>query len=189
MWWRTDRPLPLTNSRVVPSHDASYSELVLVEKLERPNVNKPVLLTAEGRADMETEYNRLVTVRRVEIAEQLGSAADDGDLSENAAYDHAKEEQALLEGRIARLEHTLRHAVVIQNRVTEFVQVGSKVTIDDEGLQDTYVILGPLESAPGKGRISNESPMGRALMNHKAGDVVDVHAPAGVLKIRIISIE
>ena len=174
---------------MVPSHDASYAELVLVEKLERPYVNKPVLLTAEGRADMETEYNRLVTVRRVEIAEQLGSAADDGDLSENAAYDHAKEEQALLEGRIARLEHTLRHAVVIQNRVTEFVQVGSKVTIDDEGLQDTYVILGPLESAPGKGRISNESPMGRALMNHKAGDVVDVHAPAGVLKIRIISIE
>ncbi len=149
---------------------------------------KPVLLTAEGRAEMETEYNRLVTVRRVEIAEQLGSAADDGDLSENAAYDHAKDEQALLEGRIARLEHSLRHAEVIQNSAIGVVQVGSRVTVDDEGHQSTYVILGPLESAPAKGRISNESPMGRALMNHREGDVVEVHAPVGVLKIRIVSI-
>ncbi len=150
---------------------------------------KPVLVTAEGRAEIETEYNRLVTVRRVEIAEQLGAAADDGDLSENAAYDHAKEEQALLEGRIAQLEHTLRHAVVIKSGESEVVQLGSKVTIEEDGLQDTYVILGPLEAAPSKGRISNESPMGRALINHRAGDLVDVYAPAGVLKIRILSIQ
>ena len=151
--------------------------------------DKPVLLTAEGRAEIETEYNQLVNVKRLEIAEQLGSAADDGDLSENAAYDHAKEQQALLEGRIASLAHTLRHAVVIESAVSEVVQVGSTVTIEDAGYRDTYVILGPLEAAPSKGRISNESPMGKALINHRAGDVVDVYAPAGLLKIHIVSVE
>jgi transcription elongation factor GreA len=151
--------------------------------------DKPVPLTAEGRAQIEAEYAHLVNVRRAEVAEQIGSAADDGDLSENAAYDHAKDEQALMEGRIATLEHFLRHAVLIESPSNGVVQLGSRVTIHQEGGQDTYTILGPLEASPGKGRISNESPMGRALMNHKAGDTVDVHAPSGVRKVQIISIE
>jgi transcription elongation factor GreA len=149
---------------------------------------KPVPLTAQGRAEIEAEYDHLVHIRRAEVAEQIGSAADDGDLSENAAYDHAKEEQALLEGRIARLEHTLRHAVTIEEVAGELIQLGSRVTVEEAGTQDTYTILGPLESAPLRGRISHESPMGRALMNHRAGDLVDVHAPSGVLAVKILAV-
>jgi transcription elongation factor GreA len=150
---------------------------------------KPVPLTAAGRAEIEAEYAHLVHVRRAEIAAQIGSAADDGDLSENAAYDHAKDEQALLEGRIASIERSLRNAVIIKESTeSDVVQLGSKVTIQEGGEQDTYTILGPLEAAPLKGRISNESPMGRALLNHRAGDTVDVHAPSGILSVMIIAI-
>jgi transcription elongation factor GreA len=151
--------------------------------------DKPVPLTAEGRAQIEAEYAHLVNVRRAEVAAQIGAAAEDGDLSENAAYDHAKDEQALLEGRIATLEHFLRNAVLIQSSTTGVVQLGSKVTIEQDGEEDTYSIVGPLEAAPTKGRISNESPMGRALLNHKPGDTVEVNAPAGVRTVRIISIQ
>jgi transcription elongation factor GreA len=151
--------------------------------------DKPVPLTAEGRAQIEAEYQHLTKVRRAEIAAQIGAAAEDGDLSENAAYDHAKDEQALLEGRIAALEHFLRNAVLIESASTGSVQLGSRVTIEQDGDQDTYTIVGPLEAAPNKGRVSNESPLGRALMNHKPGDSVDVNAPAGVRSVRIVSIE
>ncbi|HEY8312033.1 MAG TPA: transcription elongation factor GreA [Gemmatimonadaceae bacterium] len=150
--------------------------------------DKPVPLTAEGRAQIEAEYAHLVNVRRAEVAAQIGAAAEDGDLSENAAYDHAKDEQALLEGRIATLEHFLRNAVLIESPTNGLVQLGSKVTIEQDGEEDTYTIVGPLEAAPTKGRISNESPMGRALLNHKPGDTVEVNAPAGVRTVRIISI-
>ena len=151
--------------------------------------DKPVPLTAEGRAQMEAEYEHLVKVRRLEIAAQIGAAADDGDLSENAAYDHAKEEQALLEGRIAALEHFRRHAVLIQSPSGGLVQLGARVTIDQDGDRDIYTIVGPLEAAPTQGRISHESPMGRALLNHKAGDQVDVHAPAGMRTVQIVAID
>jgi transcription elongation factor GreA len=151
--------------------------------------DKAVPLTAEGRIQIEKEHAHLINVRRAEIAEQIGSAADDGDLSENAAYDHAKDEQALLEGRIATLEHLLRNAVLIESSSSSLVQLGSKVTIEQDGEQDTYTILGSFEAAPTKGRISNESPMGRALLNHKAGDSVEVHAPSGIRMVQIISIQ
>src|SRR5215469_9668032 len=121
--------------------------------------DKPVFLTAEGRAQIEQELDYLVNVRRQEIAAQIGAAAEDGDLSENAAYDHAKEEQSRLEGRISELQGFLRNAVLIQSTVSNGVaQLGSTVTIDEGGEHDTYTIVGPLEAAPLKGRISNESP-------------------------------
>lgn len=152
--------------------------------------DKPVFLTPEGRAQIEAEYTHLVNVRRQEVAAQIGAAAEDGDLSENAAYDHAKEEQALLEGRIANLEHSLRNAVLIENTAsTGVVTLGSTVAIEDEGEQDTYTIVGPLEAAPLKGRISNESPIGRALMSRKVGDIMQVDTPAGMRKVRIVSIQ
>ena len=150
--------------------------------------SKPVPLTAEGRAQLEVEYAHLITVRRAEIAAQIGAAADDGDLSENAAYDHAKEEQALLEGRIAALEHFRRNAVLIKSPVAGLVQLGAKVTIAEDGDEDTYTIVGPLESSPAQGRISHESPMGRALLNHKVGDRVEVRAPAGMRTVDILAI-
>jgi transcription elongation factor GreA len=150
--------------------------------------DKPIPLTAEGRAQIEAEYQHLINVRRAEVAAQIGAAAEDGDLSENAAYDHAKDEQALLEGRIAQLEHFLRNAVLIEARVTGTIQLGSVVTVEQDGEQDTYTIVGPLEAAPTKGRISNESPIGRALLNHAPDDVVEVNAPAGVRSVKIIAI-
>jgi transcription elongation factor GreA len=152
--------------------------------------DKPVLLTAEGRALIDAEYEHLVNVRRIEVAAQIGTAADDGDLSENAAYDHAKDEQAHVEGRIATLQHFRRNAVLIDEHPTsDVVALGSTVTIEEDGTHDTYTILGPLEAAPNLGRISNESPMGRALLNHRTGDIVDVYAPSGVRAVRILSIQ
>lgn len=151
--------------------------------------DKPVFLTAEGRAQIEAELDNLVKVRRQEIAALIGAAAEDGDLSENAAYDHAKEEQALLEGRIATLEQYLRNAVLIENRSGNTIALGTTVTIDDDGEEDTYTIVGPLEAAPTKGRISNESPLGRALLMHKVGDVVQVDTPAGTRAVKVIAIK
>jgi transcription elongation factor GreA len=152
-------------------------------------IGKPVPLTVEGRTEIEAELAHLRTVRRQEIAAAIGAAAEDGDLSENAAYDHAKEEQALLEGRIATLEHHLRNAVLIEQASShETVQLGAKVTIEEDGEEETYSIVGPLEAAPLKGRISNESPIGKALLNHKTGDTVRVIAPAGERSVRIVAI-
>lgn len=151
--------------------------------------DKPVPMTAEGRAQIEAEYEYLVTVRRAEIAAQIGSAADDGDLSENAAYDHAKDEQALVEGRIVALQRLRRNAVLIETPSSSLVQLGSIVTIEQDGARDTYTILGPLESAPAQGRISNESPMGRALLSHRAGDRVEVRTPSGMRSVTIVSVQ
>lgn len=150
--------------------------------------DKPVYLTSEGRAQIEAELDQLRNVRRQEIAALIGAAAEDGDLSENAAYDHAKEEQALLEGRIAQLEQYLRNAVLIETQSSNVVGLGATVTILDEGEEDTYTIVGPLEAAPNKGRISNESPLGRALLNHKAGDEVTVDTPAGIRTVKLVHI-
>lgn len=150
--------------------------------------DKAVYLTPEGRAQIEAELDHLVKVRRQEVAAMIGAAAEDGDLSENAAYDHAKEEQALLEGRIAQLEQYLRNSVIIENRAGTTIQLGSTVTIQDDGEEDTYTIVGPLEAAPTRGRISNESPLGASLLNHKAGDTVQVNSPAGQRKVKIVSI-
>ena len=154
-------------------------------------IDKAIPLTPEGRAEIERELDHLVNVRRGEVAAAIGAAAEDGDLSENAAYDHAKEEQAMLEGRIALLQHNLRHAVLIESNAAahESVQLGSTVTIDEDGQHDTYTVVGPLEAAPLKGRISNESPIGRALLNHKVGETVRVIAPAGERTVRIVAIQ
>ena len=146
---------------------------------------KAVYLTLEGRQEIEAELDHLRNVRRQEIAALIGAAAEDGDLSENAAYDHAKEEQALLEGRIAQLEQYLRNAVLIETQVGGSIGLGSKVTIHDDGEDEEFTIVGPLEAAPNKGRISNESPLGRALLGHKTGEVVSVDTPAGVRSVKV----
>jgi transcription elongation factor GreA len=114
----------------------------------------------------------------------------DGDLSENADYHKAKEDQAFLEGRIQEIEAVLRTAVVVEKTHSDVVTIGSTVTVQEESFDpETYYVVGAKEADPRHGKISNESPIGRALMDHKVGDVVEAETPGGKLKIKILKIE
>ncbi|MEN6523616.1 MAG: transcription elongation factor GreA [Anaerolineaceae bacterium] len=146
-------------------------------------------LTREGFEKLQVELEFLRTEKRKEIAERLQEAMEDGELIENAEYEDAKNEQAFVEGRIKELELLLANAHIIDEGESDndTVQVGSTVTIQ-EGNQEpeTYMIVGPAEADPHIGRISNESPIGRALLNHKVGDKVKVEAPGGAYYLTII---
>ncbi len=150
---------------------------------------KPVYLTPEGLSRLKAELDELVNVRRPALAARLNFAIKQGDLSENADYIAAKEEQGFLEGRIREIETMLRHAVIIEQGTTEDgrVRLGSRVTVVEEGYgePETYYVVGAAEANPGEGKISNESPLGQALLGRKVGDVVSVHAPAGEIRFRI----
>lgn len=149
------------------------------------------LVTREGLEKMQKELDELRSTKRAEIAQRLKAAIAMGDLSENSEYDEAKNAQAFLEGRILQLEQQIRTAQVIEKSAKDRVDVGSTVVIEDmeEHLQEKVTIVGSTESNPFEGRISNESPVGRALMGAKAGDTVEAEAPNGVLKYKVISIE
>lgn len=149
------------------------------------------LVTKEGLEKMKKELDELRSTKRAEIAQRLKAAIAMGDLSENSEYDEAKNAQAFLEGRILQLEQQIRTAQVIEKAAKGRVDVGSTVLIEDmeEHLQEKVTIVGSTESNPFEGRISNESPVGRALMGAKAGDIVEAEAPNGVLKYKVISIE
>ena len=149
------------------------------------------LVTKEGLEKMKKELDELRSTKRAEIAQRLKAAIAMGDLSENSEYDEAKNAQAFLEGRILQLEQQIRTAQVIEKVAKDRVDVGSTVLIEDmeEHLQEKVTIVGSTESNPFEGRISNESPVGRALMGAKAGDTVEAEAPNGVLKYKVISIE
>ncbi|WP_273187679.1 transcription elongation factor GreA [Dialister succinatiphilus] len=149
------------------------------------------LVTREGLEKMQKELDELRSTKRAEIAQRLKAAIAMGDLSENSEYDEAKNAQAFLEGRILQLEQQIRTAQVIEKVAKDRVDVGSTVLIEDmeEHLQERVTIVGSTESNPFEGRISNESPVGRALMGAKAGDTVEAEAPNGVLKYKVISIE
>ena len=140
---------------------------------------------------MQKELDELRSTKRAEIAQRLKAAIAMGDLSENSEYDEATNAQAFLEGRILQLEQQIRTAQVIEKVAKDRVDVGSTVLIEDmeEHLQEKVTIVGSTESNPFEGRISNESPVGRALMGAKAGDTVEAEAPNGVLKYKVISIE
>lgn len=149
------------------------------------------LVTREGLEKMQKELDELRSTKCAEIAQRLKAAIAMGDLSENSEYDEAKNAQAFLEGRILQLEQQIRTAQVIEKVAKDRVDVGSTVLIEDmeEHLQEKVTIVGSTESNPFEGRISNESPVGRALMGAKAGDTVEAEAPNGVLKYKVISIE
>lgn len=149
------------------------------------------LVTKEGLEKMKKELDELRSTKRAEIAQRLKAAIAMGDLSENSEYDEAKNAQAFLEGRILQLEQQIRTAQVIEKAAKGRVDVGSTVLIEDmeEHLQEKVTIVGSTESNPFEGRISNESPVGRAFMGAKAGDIVEAEAPNGVLKYKVISIE
>jgi transcription elongation factor GreA len=148
-------------------------------------------LTKEGMAKLKVELEHLRGSRRRELAKRLRSAIQMGDLSENADYHKAKEDQAFLEGRIQELEHLLRNAVVIEkNASAEVVGLGNHVTIQEgNSPPETYDVVGAREADPRNGKISNESPIGRALSDHKIGDVVDVETPGGLVQLKILKIE
>jgi len=151
-----------------------------------------VILTEEGKRRLEQELEELKRVKRREVAERLKNAISYGDLMENSEYDDAKNEQARVEHRIDQIETMLARAKVVDRRhvKTKEVDVGSLVEIKQvgSGKKQTYRIVGPAEANPEEHKISYMSPVGRAVMGHKVGDVVIVHAPAGDIKYRIISI-
>jgi transcription elongation factor GreA len=147
-------------------------------------------LTSEGYQKLQEELDHLRTEKRQEIANRLHEAMEGGELIENAEYEDAKNEQAFVEGRIKELEILLASARVISDAEhAETIQVGSKVTVQEESLQpETYTIVGAAEANPRLGKISNESPLGKALLNHKAGDLVKVDAPGGSFTVQVIKI-
>jgi transcription elongation factor GreA len=153
--------------------------------------NQATFLTPQGYRKLQEELDYLVTVRRPEIAEAIHDAKMDGDVSENAGYEEAKRQQAFVEGRIMTIDAMLKSAVLIEaNGTAEQVGLGSQVTVAEEGFEpETYVIVGSAEADPGNGRISNESPLGKALMGHSVGDRVTYQAPGGKIAVEITHIE
>ncbi len=155
------------------------------------NNNNVVYLTEEGLQKIKDELDYLKTVKREEISEKLERAIRQGDLKENADYHDAKDEQGFIEGRIRDLEDSLRRSQIIDDDgPSDIVRVGSTVTVSEEGFDDaeTYNIVGAHEADPGNGRISNESPIGRALLGARPGDTVRAETPAGVICFVIQSI-
>ena len=145
-------------------------------------------LTRDGYRKLQDELDYLRTYKRQEIAQRLHDAMDGGELIENAEYEAAKNEQAFVEGRIKELEILLATAHVIDEKsmTSESVQIGSTVTIQEDGVDsEVYTIVGAAEANPASGRISNESPLGKALLNHKVGERVQVDAPAGSFLVTI----
>jgi transcription elongation factor GreA len=152
--------------------------------------DRPVLLTKEGLRQLAEELNQLVSVRRGQVAERIRQARDFGDISENAEYTEAKNEQSLVEGRIQTLEAMIRNAVVIEDEPREkgVAGLGARVTVSTDEGEETYSIVGAAEADPLRGRISNESPLGRALMGHRAGEEVEWTSPSGTSTVTIVSI-
>ena len=153
-------------------------------------MNQPIYLTPEGAEKLRVELKELTGLRREELAQRLRSAIQMGDLSENADYHKAKEDQGFLEGRIQEIEAVLRTAVIVEKRASDVVTVGSTVTVQEESFDaETYYMVGAKEADPRNGKISNESPIGKALMGHRVGDVVEAETPGGKIKFKILKIE
>jgi transcription elongation factor GreA len=153
-------------------------------------MQKDVILTPEGLEKLKSEIEYLSGEKRREVAERIKEAREFGDISENSEYDDAKNEQMMLEARIASLEEKLRSATVIDSSEldTNVVRVGVTVDVTDGGKKDSFMIVGSTEADPSASpkRLSNESPVGKALLGHKKGDTVDVHLPSG--KVRSLTI-
>jgi len=156
-------------------------------------VEREIVLTPEGYRRLKDEIDFLSTKRRDEVADRIRDARQFGDISENAEYDDAKNEQAMLEQRISVLGDKLRSAKVIESSdvQTETVSVGTRVTLQDvkRGEMLQYHIVGSAEADPSDHRLSNESPVGRAIMGRRPGDVVNVVVPKGTMKLKVITIE
>jgi transcription elongation factor GreA len=152
-------------------------------------------LTKEGFQKLQDELEHLRTVKRQEVADRLHEAMEGGELIENAEYEAAKNEQAFVEGRIQELETLLASARVIEdekdkNHKADVVEIGSTVTIQEQGYDaESYTIVGAAEANPREGKISNESPIGKAILNHEVGETVHVETPDGTYKVKIIKVK
>ena len=152
---------------------------------------KDILLTSDGFLELEEELNELKNVRRPKVIEAIKDARSQGDLSENADYDAARNEQAEVEGRIKELEFMLANATIIEKKNSHIVDVGSTVTIKyvDDDEEEVYHIVGRMEADPFENKISNESPVGKALLGAKVGEVVTVETQAGDLNYKVLEIQ
>ena len=155
--------------------------------------NQPIFLTPEGMRKVKDELEYLTTTRRREVAQMIAEAKDEGDISENAGYDEAKTAQGFLEGRIRELEGILKNAQVISENAAapNVVMIGRTVVVreQDADLEEEYTIVGPPEADPSRGRISNESPMGRALLNKRVGEQAVVVSPGGEIVFDIVKVK
>ncbi|HVM30735.1 MAG TPA: transcription elongation factor GreA [Candidatus Limnocylindrales bacterium] len=153
------------------------------------NLNKPAYLSKEKLEQLRQELDEMVNVRRAEVAARIHEAKQHGDITENAEYEDAKNEQAFVEGRIQSISALIKNAVVIEKgSSTGHVQIGSTVEVQSQDGKEKFRIVGSAEADPGAGLISNESPVGRALLGHKKGDTVAVSVPAGDWTYKILSI-
>jgi transcription elongation factor GreA len=153
---------------------------------------QPTYLTAEGAAKLEAELKELKGPQREAISRRLRDAIQMGDLSENADYHKAKEDQGFLEGRIQELEFTFRNAIIVEqtNGPKNLVAVDVHVTVQEDGsAPETYHMVGAKEADPRRGKISHESPIGLALMDHHVGDTIEVETPGGKIRLKILKIE
>ena len=151
-----------------------------------------LFITEDGKKEKEERLKYIKNVKRLEVLDKLKVARDFGDLSENSEYDAAKKEQSILETEIASIEETLRKAKIIESTdvTMDTVGVGNVVTVYDEdfGEEDTYTIVGVIESDPDRNLVSNESPIGSGLMGKKVGDIAEITTPGGVIKMKILKI-
>ena len=155
-------------------------------------VNKQTILTGEGLSKLEEELEELKTVKRQEVAAKIKVALSFGDLSENSEYDEAKNEQAMVEARIAQVEALLKNVHVLDDSdlPTDIVSIGSKVLLKDIEFDEDveYYIVGSTEADPSEGKISDESPVGKALLGHRVGDRVEVEVPSGMIEFEVLEI-
>ncbi len=150
----------------------------------------PVYLSQEGFEKLKKELHELKTIKRKEIIERIETAKELGDLSENAEYADAKEEQSFIEGKIMELEEMVNNAVIIEkDQKSGWVSIGSIIKIKSNGEEKEYTIVGSNEADPVHGKISNESPLGQAFLGKRVGDEVEVTVPKGIIKYRIIEIK
>ena len=153
-------------------------------------MDKQFILTRQGLASLKSEYDELTRVKRTQITKRIQTAREFGDLSENSEYDAAKEEQSLLETRIAQLEDVLKRTQIIEPvKKADFVVIGSTIVVEIEGEKDEFTIVGTMEADPSKKKISNESPVGTAMLGAKLGEVVEVVTPIIRAKYKILEIK
>ncbi len=180
-----------TFSFLLPIFPIKFEGDFLLEEAKEIKMNQmqKILLTREGLNTLKEEYDNLVNKKRPEAVERLANARGQGDLAENSEYTAAKQDLAFIDGRIAELEQVLHEAKVVVSHSTKKVDVGCKVTVHIAGKKETFTIVGEWEADPVQKKISHSSPLGKALLGRKAGEKVEVEAPAGKINYKILSIE